>query len=151
MVGASGYINGRFGAASQISSLQRRRPFFTDSSLTPGSAVETPLAAGLGPLVATSLQTRSCAGKAAVYIARRPSHFGGLHSHMLACHRQAIGSFFFSRTKWTNEPMNQRTNERAVSLRDYKKASVEEGKKKFSHTSVFTTVLVPYLWEPRLR
>ncbi len=46
-------------AASQISSLLRRRPFFADSSLTPGSAVETPQAAGLGPLAVTNLQTRS--------------------------------------------------------------------------------------------
>ncbi len=35
--------------ASQISSLQRRTPFFADSSLTLGSAVETPQAARLGP------------------------------------------------------------------------------------------------------
>ncbi len=44
--------------ASQISSLQRRTPFFADSSLMPGSAVEMSQAAGLGPLAATSLQTR---------------------------------------------------------------------------------------------
>ncbi len=35
-------------SASQISSLQRQTPFFADSLLTPGSAVETPQAAGLG-------------------------------------------------------------------------------------------------------
>ncbi len=58
MGGASGYISG-FAAASQISSLQRQRPFFSDSLLMPGSAVETPQAVGLGPLTATSLQTRS--------------------------------------------------------------------------------------------
>ncbi len=34
--------------ASQISSLQRRTPFFADSSLTPESAIETPQAAALG-------------------------------------------------------------------------------------------------------
>ncbi len=44
---------------SQISSLQRRIPFFADSLLTAGSAVEMPQAAGLGPLAATSLQTRT--------------------------------------------------------------------------------------------
>ncbi len=55
----SGYISGLFAATSQISSLQQRRSFFADSLLMPGSAVETPQAAGLGPLAATSLQTRS--------------------------------------------------------------------------------------------
>ncbi len=40
MGGASGYIS--FAAASPISSLQRQRPFFVDSSLTPRSAVEAP-------------------------------------------------------------------------------------------------------------
>ncbi len=45
--------------ASQISSLQRRIPFFADSLLTAGSAVEMPQAAGLGPLAATSLQTQT--------------------------------------------------------------------------------------------
>ncbi len=34
---------------SQLSSLQRRTPFFADSSLAPASAVETPQAAGFGP------------------------------------------------------------------------------------------------------
>ncbi len=38
---ASGYISGRFAVASQISSLQRRRPFLADSSLTSRFAVET--------------------------------------------------------------------------------------------------------------
>ncbi len=42
---ASGYM----ATVSQISSLQWRTPFFADSSLMPGSAVETPKAAGLGP------------------------------------------------------------------------------------------------------
>ncbi len=44
-----------------------------------------------------------------------------------------------------------RTNGHAVSLPDYKKASVEEEKKNVSHTSVFDPVLVPYLREPRLQ
>ncbi len=42
MGGASGYMSGRFAAASQISSLQRRRFFLADSSLTPRFTVETP-------------------------------------------------------------------------------------------------------------
>ncbi len=42
---ASGYM----ATVSQISSLQWQTPFFADSSLMPGSAVETPKAAGLGP------------------------------------------------------------------------------------------------------
>ncbi len=42
MGGASGYISGRFAAASQISSLQGRRFFLADSSLTPRFAIETP-------------------------------------------------------------------------------------------------------------
>ncbi len=34
-----------------------------------------------------------CGGEAGTYIARGPTHFGGLHSHRLAqCHRRAIGS-----------------------------------------------------------
>ncbi len=37
------------GTAYQISSLLQWTPFFADSSLTPGSAVEMPKAAGLGP------------------------------------------------------------------------------------------------------
>ncbi len=56
---ASGYIISCPAAASQVSSLQGRTPFFADSSLRPGTAVEMPQAAGLGPLAATSLQTRS--------------------------------------------------------------------------------------------
>ncbi len=55
MGGASGYINGRVATASQISSLQRRRPFFADAEICHWSTS----AAGLGPLAATSLQTRS--------------------------------------------------------------------------------------------
>ncbi len=54
MRGASGYIISCPATASQISSLQRRTPFFADSLPMPGSAVETPQAAGLGPLAATS-------------------------------------------------------------------------------------------------
>ncbi len=61
----------------------------------------------------------SCDGEAAAYIARCPAHFGAIwraaqpyaHSHC-----RAIGSFF----------SNARTNGRAVTLRDKKKASVEE-------------------------
>ncbi len=49
----------KMATASQISSLQRQRPFFADSLLTPGSTFEMPQAAGLGALAATSLQTRS--------------------------------------------------------------------------------------------
>ncbi len=78
-----------------------------------------------------------CSGEAA-YIARRPAHFGGL---CIARHSQTIGSFFST----------ARTNGRAVSLRAYKKASVEEETFFFPHTSFFDAVLAPYLREPRLR
>ncbi len=71
----------------------------------------------------SSLKRRNlrCDGEAAVYIARCPSHFGGLHSNRLTRRRQAIGSFFSP----------ERIIGRAVSQRDYKKASVEEEKKFF--------------------
>ncbi len=65
-----------------------------------------------------------CGGEGAVYIARRPSilaGYGGPHSHRLVRRRWAIGSFFSP----------ARTNGHAVSLPDYKKASVEKEKKKF--------------------
>ncbi len=55
MGGASGYINGRFAAISQISSLQWQRPFFANAEICRWSAS----AAGLGPLAATNLQTLS--------------------------------------------------------------------------------------------
>ncbi len=43
-----GLYNPLLATPSQISSLQRRTPFFADSSLTPESAIETPQAAALG-------------------------------------------------------------------------------------------------------
>ncbi len=66
--------------ASQISSLQQRTPFFADSSLMAGSAVETPQAAGLGPLAATSFQTRSspAAIQASIQRASQKSKFHGV-------------------------------------------------------------------------
>ncbi len=50
--------------------------------------------------------TPQCGGEA--YIVRRPTYFGGLHSHRLTRRRQAIGSFFST----------GRSNGRAVTLRD---------------------------------
>ncbi len=55
--------------------------------------------------------------------------YGGLHSHRLVRRRRAIGSFFST----------AQTNGHAVSLLDYKKASVEEKKKLFSDTSIFNS------------